>query len=267
MRWTIGDVSEYGFQALALSIEGARRIFGPHARYVVCVNSVPLARARALAGRVARIAEEVEWLDVNDRLSPAIAPHLDPGMAEGVGWKFAPARLTRDGYVLALDNDCILWSLPTPMRRWLADAAPSCLLAEDVVPMFGQFQALCGSAPRNTGIRGLPPGFDLAGVVSRILEETGVTLRSELDEQGVVTLACSRFGAPHVVPVDDVAICGPFPPHRQELGRCGAHFVGLNAKRLPWTRDGRAGHEHVREHWCRLRPAVLARLREPAAPT
>ncbi|HEU4698766.1 MAG TPA: hypothetical protein VFS40_06265 [Gemmatimonadales bacterium] len=263
VRWTIGDVSREGFEALRLSILGARRLFGAGTRYVVCVNSVPVARAQALTGAV---PPRVEWLDVSDRLSPALAPFLDGGMAEGVGWKFAPARLAGDGYVLALDNDCILWARPRALRHWLEDAAPGCLLAEDVAPMFGQFQALCGSAPRNTGIRGLPPGFDLAGTIRRILEATGITLRSELDEQGVVTLACSRLGAPHVVPVDDVAICGPFAPHRQTLGRCGAHFVGLNAKRLPWERDGRAGHEHVRANWRRLRPAVLERLGVRGAP-
>jgi hypothetical protein len=260
VRWTIGDVSGYGFEALRLSTWGARRLFGPRTRYVVCVNSVPLARARAQTGPV---PAEVEWLDVSKDLCPVIARAIDPGMAEGVGWKFAPIRLDSDRYELHLDNDCVLWALPNAIARWLNDTQPRCLLAEDVVTLLGQFQTRCGPAPRNSGIRGVPPGFDLAAAFAAALELTGVTLRSELDEQGLVTFACSRERAPHVVSEDDVAICGPLAPHHQRLGRCGAHFVGLNAHRLPWTYDGLSGEAHVRRHWRQLRPQLYRAVRLP----
>jgi hypothetical protein len=57
-----------------------------------------------------------------------------------------------------------------------------------------------------------------------------------------------------------VTICGPFPPHVQRLGRCGAHFVGLNAKRLTWSYQGRPGDAYVRENWQRMRPQLYAAL-------
>ena len=37
IRWTIGNVSTRGFEALRLSIWGAWKAFGPDAIYVVCV--------------------------------------------------------------------------------------------------------------------------------------------------------------------------------------------------------------------------------------
>jgi hypothetical protein len=260
VRWTIGDVSCHGFETLRLSLWGAREIFGRAARYVVCVNSVPLDRARAVVGEV---PIEVEWLDVTGQLSPLVARSVDAGLAEGVGWKFAPIRLEPERYELHLDNDCVLWALPDAMRRWLADDEPTCLLAEDVATMLGQFQALCDPAPRNSGIRGVPPRFDLAGALAAALEQSGVTLHSELDEQGLVTFACSRDRRPHVVSLEDVSICGPFPPHRQQIGRCGAHFVGLNAHRLPWTRDGLSGETHIRNHWAKRRPELYAAVHLP----
>ncbi len=263
VRWTIGDVSHHGFETLRLSAWGARQLFGGTAHYVVCVNSVPLDWARALAGPV---PEEVEWLDVSQRLSSVISRHLDAGMAEGAAWKFAPLRLDPNRYELHLDNDCVLWGLPDAIRAWLEEDEPRCILAEDVAPMLGQFQALCGPAPRNSGIRGVPPGFDLAERLAAALGETGVMLRSELDEQGLVTFACSRDRPPHIVSVDDVAICGPFPPHRQRVGRCGAHFVGLNAHRLSWTHRGRPGEAHVRSNWRRLRPELYHALHLPLPP-
>jgi hypothetical protein len=61
-----------------------------------------------------------------------------------------------------------------------------------------------------------------------------VPLDSELDEQGLQVAALSLNGARFVVDADDVTICSPFYPHRPELGRFGAHFVGLNSRVLPW---------------------------------
>lgn len=252
VRWTIGDVSARGFEALRLSVWGAVRVFGPSARYVVCVNSLPLDVARE---RVGTLPPGAEWHDVTGELWRDLEPYLGPGMAEGVAWKFAPLRVHPDGYELALDNDCILWEMPDAIGTWLG-ANDACLLAEDVLACFGKFASLCGDQPRNSGVRGMPPGFDLAAAIMDTLHEQAVTLTSELDEQGLEVAALSRHGAPEVVTVDDVSICSPFPPHRAELGACGAHFVGTNSRDLGWELDGAPAVTYVQAHWERHRPAL-----------
>jgi hypothetical protein len=258
IRWTIGDVSPLGFEALRLSLWGAYRLFGDDAAYAVCVNNVPLDLARERTGDV---PEKVIFRDATAELSAFLRPHLDAGVAEGVGWKFAPLQLFPDRYELSLDNDCILWALPEALRAWLhGDPEGAVVLAEDVRPCFGQFASLCGPAPRNSGIRGLPRGFDLEGALRRVLKARPVTLVSELDEQGLQVAALSQDRSPLVVTVDEVTICSPFPPHRPGLGGAGAHFVGLNARALPWRYDDRPASELVREHFQRLRGAVEARL-------
>ena len=127
IRWTVGDVSDNGWEALRLSILGARRVFGPSAAYAVCVNSVPLDVAR---GRVGEAAGCVEWLAVTREHVPAhIRACFDGGMAEGVAWKLAPLRLFPERWEISLDNDLILWDLPDGLRRWLETADPrQCLL-------------------------------------------------------------------------------------------------------------------------------------------
>jgi hypothetical protein len=261
VRWTVGDVSRFGFEALRLSIWGARRLFGDEAIYTVCVNSIPVSQAQALTGPV---PPGIRWRDVSHELSDVVAPHLDHDMAEGVGWKFAPLRLHRDRHELALDNDCILWEVPPAMRDWLASER-CCLLSEDMRACFGQFAAFCGDAPRNSGIRGVPAGFDLEGAIQRILALRPVTLTSELDEQGLQVAALSQGNAPLVVQRDDVSICSPFPPHQPELGRSGAHFVGLNVKQLPWRVNGREAIEHLADHWRHHRDAISERVGVRAA--
>jgi hypothetical protein len=259
VRWTIGDVSDFGFDALRWSLWGACGIFGEGAQYVVCVNSVPLEVARARTGRV---PEAVRWHDNSRDLPGFIHAHLDAGMAEGVGWKLAPLRMFPDRHEIALDNDCILWELPPALRAWLErEPAQACLLAEDVRACFGQFAAHCGSAPRNSGIRGLPPGFSLERALRAMLDVHPVQLASELDEQGLQAAALARCGTLDVVPLDEVAVCSPFPPHLPGPGSCGVHFVGLNAKRVRWTVDDRPAEELLRENYARIVPYLHERIR------
>jgi hypothetical protein len=246
IRWTIGDVSEAGYEALKLSICAAWNLFGEHARYTVCVNTVSL---RAAAIRVGDVPCRVEWTPVRRDVPPWLHPHVSQGMAEGVAWKLQPVRMFSWLHELSLDNDVILWAIPGAMRDWLlSDDCDACLLAGDVAPALGQFAAVCNHRPLNSGIRGLPPGFDMERRLQDTLRNANVVLQSELDEQGLqaaVLLHTKLF----VVSTDDVSICSPFPNHQQHLGRCGAHFVGLNPKRMPWILNGRGAHEVIRERW------------------
>jgi hypothetical protein len=182
-------------------------------------------------------------------------------MAEGVAWKLAPLRIFPQRWEISLDNDCILWDLPDGMRDWLADGDKRrCLLAEDARAMYGQFARFCEPAPRNAGLRGLPPGYPLEEALERLLLQVAEPLVSELDEQGLQVAAVSSMVSPGVVSIEDVAICSPFPPHRPYLGRCGAHFCGLNAHAFSWQLDGRAAEEWINQNWRYHLPAVRARV-------
>lgn len=257
IRWTIGDVSARGFEALRLSMCGAHRLLGARAALAVCVNTISVEEAVDRVGAVPPGArfERVTRAD----LPPLLRARVDAGLAEGVAWKLAPLRLFPDRHELALDNDVILWSLPDALAAFL-DGDAGCLLAEDVRACFGRFAGRCGPAPRNTGIRGLPPGFDLAAALGRILDGTDAILASELDEQGLQVAALAAAGTPGVVPVSDVTICSPFPPHTPGLGRCGAHFVGLNAKRIPWEYEGRDATAVRAAHFDGHRAALYERV-------
>lgn len=245
IRWTVGDVSPLGFEALRLSIWGARRAFGPETPLAVVVNSIPVETARRRTGDA---PEEVQWLPAGG-MPDFMRPFLDPAMAEGVAWKLAPLRVFPDRFELALDNDCILWSIPDAVNAWRAEAPPRCLIAADVKPAFGVFAEFARPEPRNTGIRGLPPGYDLGEALATTLAEHPCPLRSELDEQGLQAVALDLGRPAHVVSADEVTICSPFWPHQPRLGRAGAHFVGLNARSLPWSYYGRPASDCVAENW------------------
>ena len=221
VRWTVGDVSARGFEALRLSVLGAAKAFGPDAAYTVCVNTVPVAAVRARTGNL-----PVTWHSVGPDDLASLRPYLDAGLAEGVAWKLAPFRLFPNSYELAFDNDCIVWSEPPTVAAWRHTGR--CLLAADAAPAFGRFASICGPEPRNSGIRGLPPGYDLGAALTRVLAAHPGPLATELDEQGLQVAALSDA---MVVPIEDVSISSPFPPHSNGMGLCGAHFVGLNVHR------------------------------------
>jgi hypothetical protein len=270
IRWTIGDVSARGFEALRLSIQGAWNIFGPAAAYAVCVNTVSIAEARQRTGDV---PAAVSWRDATGQLPDFLAETFGAGMAEGVAWKLAPLRIFPDRHELSLDNDCILWELPASIAAWLARPAgdPTCLMAEDVRACYGQFAPQCPSAPCNAGIRGLPPGFDLenalrtAIVRCRALVGPEAVFRSELDEQGLQTAALSLAAPLELVPLEQVTVCSPFHPHLPHLGRSGAHFVGLNARHIAWDYYDRPADAWMTEHWERHRPELARRTRHAHA--
>ena len=269
VRWTIGDVSDRGFEELRLSIHGAFNLFGDDAAYAVCVNTIAASAARA---RVGPLPVDVAWLDIaRDRLPAFIADRLAANMSEGTGWKFAPLRLFEDRHELSLDNDCILWSMPEAIAAWLARPADegACCFAADVRPAFGQFDSLAPSdRPLNSGIRGLPPRYDFAAALRSTLAEKErvngrITLSSELDEQGWQATALWRAGPVHVVETDQVAICSPFWPHARSLGRHGAHFVGSNARHIAWDYYDRPADNWMAEHWREVRDELYERTRTP----
>ncbi len=245
IRWTIGDVAPRGFEALRASAWGAFRLFGSAARYRVYVNTLAVDDARARCGE---LPEAIEWCAAEARLAPWLARAVDRGMAEGVAWKLVPLRAFPDDHELALDNDVILWDVPPAVRDWL-DGRARFVLAEDVRACFGRFAALCGERPLNSGVRGLPPGFDLEAALAGVLERAPGLLVSELDEQGLQVAALLASGEAAAVDREDVTICSPFPPHVPHLGRTGAHFVGLNTRRLGFEFCGRAAETVRAEHW------------------
>ncbi|MDB5038808.1 MAG: hypothetical protein JWQ35_2336 [Bacteriovoracaceae bacterium] len=259
IRWTIGDVSDSGFEALRLSVWGAFRAFGSDVSYAIYVNSIDLEVARRKTGDLPESAEwrKSEIVNIPDFL----AKRLDPRMAEGVAWKFAPLQAFPDRYELALDNDCILWEVPKTIAEWLNRLDETqCLVAEDVRACFGKFETYCGSQPKNSGIRGLPPQFSLEKKIREMMELHPVRLESELDEQGLQIAALSRVAPLAVVSIEEVSVCSPFPPHMPNLGIYGAHFVGLNAKQRHWNYDGKPAEELTREHWKKWRPEVYRRV-------
>lgn len=285
VRWTIGDVRDRGFEMLRLSISCAVRLFGPQAKYLVCVNELTTEEAQRRTGELPSHAGRLlEWQTVSRAdLAPQLTPWLgtgEHGCIEGMGWKLAPLRTFPDSYELAIDNDVILWDLPAGMRRWLSEPA-SFLFAEDADRCFGAFDPQCeasvarlGVRGLNAGIRGLPPGVDLGAALtlaltqadadSRRLSDKPLDLSGEIEEQGLQAAAMASLpgllgGTLHLVHLAEVNLSSPFWPKTPNFGTCGAHFIGMNARHIPWNYYDRPADDWLANHWAASRAELYYR--------
>lgn len=259
VRWTVGNLRPRGFEMLRLSIACAAQLFGPEARYLVCVNSLPAEQAQRRTGE---LPLEVEWRHVLlEERAPALRGYFDEAMLEGTGWKLVPVRIDAERYELAIDNDCILWDVPAGIRRWLESGSGG-VLAQDVSRCLGSFDAVCPPGAYNSGIRGIAPDWDWERALESVLEEVRrnssqpLQLLTELDEQGLQTAAIFRNETVHLVRTSEVSICSPFWPRSPELGSCGAHFVGMNAQHTAWSYYDQPANNWLDRHWKRHRPTL-----------
>lgn len=254
IHWTIGDVSPAGFHALQLSVWGAVRVFGQDAGYAICVNGITLAQAQEQTGP---LPLQPQWIQADKLLPPVLDGHVDDSARDAI-WRLAPPRMFADRYEIALDNDCILWDMPLTLRDWLRTGrGRDCLMAEDTRITYGQFADYCPPKPRNAGLRAMPPGFDLEKAIARVLEQRRAdcgqrpVVANAMDAQGLLTASLSSNGCVRALALHEVTMCSPFSPYLPYVGSCGAHFVGLNARHIPWSYYGRPADQRMREHWGR----------------
>jgi hypothetical protein len=90
-----------------------------------------------------------------------------------------------------------------------------------------------------------------------------VPLAEEGDEQGLQVASLFEAGRVALVTLDDVTICSPFPPHVAHVGRAGAHFVGVNTRRLGFAFGGRPAEEVRAEHWDQCVADLTRRVNAP----
>lgn len=213
VRWTVGPVTNAGFQSLALSITSFLHFY-PDVEPVVCFNCEP---------------KQLDWLPSFIEKYDQRIHHHDTLPPLGVAWKLYPPRLARDRHELFIDNDIVFLERVPEIEQFFTIGAT--LLLEGLSRNYGRFER---HVPQpyciNSGIFGCPPGFNLDKYVrffggSEWQENAfGAHAASKtFDEQGLVALALLEFGKFVIIPNDSVINC-----ERHLIKGRGMHFVGVN---------------------------------------
>ena len=214
VRWTIGPVSDSGFQSLGLSITSFLHFY-PHVEPIVCFNCQP---------------DKISWLP-DHILRYDQSRHQDDEIKPiGVAWKLYPPRLAPERHELFIDNDVVfLEPIPEIDQFFNGDIT---LLLQGLSRNYGRYEKhVPPGYCINSGIFGCPPGFNLNKYVKffgGIAWEENVANRSKtFDEQGIVALALLQYKKFAIIPDTSVTNC-----EMKLINGKGLHFVGVNRNKF-----------------------------------
>lgn len=203
-RWTCGNLSGYGLECLRISLRQVKKLF-PGAPRVVCYNG---------DGRLDVDCEDIVYQQ-GDWVGPA--------------WKLATPRLLMDGFEVYIDSDVVFLE-KIPLELWQPSWG---FISWDRFAAYGNYgtylpQDYCV----NSGLFGLPPGFEFDELVQKYLprEWKFVQIAEEnkkhcLDEQGLVAYVFYKYLPHWVIPNQVLGFCVQKWKYKKIV-----HFIGLNRR-------------------------------------
>jgi len=231
MRWSIGPVRPEGFAVLRSSVKSARKLF-PEFDFAICYNQITDAQIEQLK----RL--EVTLVNGNLHTGDFIFP---PKLGYNVYWKLYPPRLRIAAPEIFLDNDLIFTKRPQEIDLFLA--GNSTLLYQGLnADLHGCFTAAIPEGMRiNSGLFGMPAGFDLKQRAADIAQEYKITSwNGGFDEQGLVAATLLRHPRYYIVPLTVIPIIEPTWSIEKFTTPlcCGYHFVKVNyQKHETWNKS------------------------------
>jgi len=142
---------------------------------------------------------------------------------EGVAWKLYPPRLAPNRHELFIDNDLVIVRKTKKIDMFLASDAV--IYTRSLHAAFGCYTSKVPASFRlNTGLFGIPPGYDFQGELLRRLDGKK-KWESYFDEQGLV--ASALYAQPNRIEIGlkEIAIC-EVDDYKKSWHGC--HFVGSN---------------------------------------
>lgn len=214
IRWTIGEVSDYGFACLNLSVKKVVEMYGlRNFEYFICHNGD--SKDKLLPG--------VSGVGLLRQEEFAYSLPTPPAGKFGVSWKLYPPRIDLDSQEIFMDNDVVMHK-KIDFKRY----EDMCFISEAVKRSYGSFDnRIKESLVANSGFFGLPPRFDFGLALSNAIVKFDVKWDdSYFEEQGLVSYVISN--EKHVVlNMNDIKITWNNPSCF--IGEYGTHFIGLNS--------------------------------------
>lgn len=224
LRWTIGKTTKEGLKCLKMSVRSAIDIYNDRFDYFVCINGIDGVELQQLQNcPVHLVCQE------RHRSELAIEPRDG-----NPSWKLYPPRLTRYAHEIFIDNDLIVYK-PLPIIEEFLKREDLFFMSEAAKRSYGSFDRLVNHRLNlNTGLFGLPPGYDFGDEINKTIKDNGTTWSNHLEEQGLVSHLLSRKNL-GVITLNQVYVCHKELPYGK--GTHGIHFVQLNQGfKRHWTK-------------------------------
>lgn len=178
MRWTMGNVSEAGWECLSESIRVTTKVY-PEFDFVICHNNLSSEQVTRLSKMGIQLyCQKKEEIVINYR--------SDEKTIESVVdyfWKLAPPRLRPEAHEVWIDNDIIISERIEEIDNWLESDVP--IISQSYGrELYGSYDkdipqglALCA------GFFGLPPHFQFEEKLRELTKNKKIRGH---DEQGLM---------------------------------------------------------------------------------
>jgi len=215
-RWTIGESTKDGYECLEMSIDSFLNFY--ETEVVICHN--------ISVNKLPKFVKKFNLIDQSKFLNLKPKP-------KGVAWKLYPPRIDQNNYEISIDNDIVFNKKIKEINEFLK--SNKTLILEDTCRAYGRFDNHINSQIKiNSGIYGMPPGFDFESYVKFYAGEEWQKNafyqhdKSEtFDEQGIVALALSNHSNYIIISNKKVTNC-----ENSFVEGEGNHFIGLNRKKF-----------------------------------
>lgn len=225
-RWTIGDVSEVGWEIFSESVRQAKKVY-PEFDFLICYNNLfPREELSLQKWGVSLYCQEVVEYAFQ---------HQESNRTD-YSWKLVPPRFRMNAHELWVDNDLVIRDRLPEIDQWLASQTTIISASKEVISRYGRYtDSIDPWIKCCAGFFGLPPGFDLEAKIAELCSEPLVNY----DEQGMITKIVTASPGWIEVDFENLKMLGSWNPERIGMPfrlPPGVHFVGANrAKTKEWA--------------------------------
>lgn len=228
-RWTFGNTTSAGLQTLARSVHLAKEAFREYpVSFAICYNNLSeLMLSKLGKFGVPLIPQEPHRL---------FRTHMEKGEDQvnlhktgGSLWKLCPPRLAPDQHEIVCDNDVLIHSIDQIRPFLEGDCTMYCRTG---VRYFGTYSHLISEGAFNSGLIGMPPGFDFSNELVDIIYDNPICKFTYAEEQAMVIASLMKYPRNLVLEVKDM--------YRMNTELDGGddiiHFIGVNReeRHLGW---------------------------------
>lgn len=214
IRWTIGNVSNYGIDCLQASVSSFLKLYKNNFDYFICYNNLDFNKIKFLEKYNLNFLNQEEHKD-----SVCIEPISNPC------WKLYPPRINLDVHEIFIDNDLIVYK-KIPLIDKFLDSNKLFFITEAVKRSYSDNLNNFIHNKFNSGFFGVPPKFDFLKKINNIINKYEIVSweHSIFEEQSVVAKIIEEENNFSVISLDEIHVCF----EEIKNSKFGLHFVGLN---------------------------------------
>lgn len=204
-RFTVGPCVRQGLEILEESLIRTIDVIGSKTfDWMICYNGLNKSEKDFLTSITKGTNIELyhqDWSDspISDHMRFARLPNgqmqINGKEAGGTLWKVCPPRLRINAHEIIMDNDIVMMKKLPQIDEFLS-SSERCLVLEEPIRFYGIYDKLFGEKEfLNSGIMGLPPGYDFGRDIAKTWESQGKHMsHSHADEQGLLMFTLKKHG-------------------------------------------------------------------------